>query len=411
MNFYLIFIISALTVEFILNRITGYLNITSLSPELPEEFKNSYDESKYKISQNYTRTNEQFDVVTSTFDFLLILCVIVFGLFNVLDVFVRSMGFQSEIVNGLLFFGIFMIFQDIISTPFSLYRHFVIEEKYGFNKMTLRTYVIDKIKGIFLMVLLGTPLLGVILYFFEYFNDLAWLYAWAIVSVFILILQPLFITFIAPLFNTFTPLEDGELKDSIDSYSEKVQFPISRVDVMDGSRRSSHSNAYFSGIGKRKRIALFDTLLEKQSVQEILAIVAHEVGHYKNKHIQKGIVLSILSSGFMFFMVSVFMKNPQLFGAFSMEKLSVYGSIVFFQILFSPINMLLSLFTNALSRKNEFEADQYSVETIGDSMHLISGLKKLTVENLGNLTPHPLNVFLNYSHPPVLQRIRTLSRK
>ena len=411
MNFYLIFIISALTVEFILNRITGYLNITSLSPELPEEFKNSYDESKYKISQNYTRTNEQFDVVTSTFDFLLILCVIVFGLFNVLDIFVRSMGFQSEIVNGLLFFGIFMIFQDIISTPFSLYRHFVIEEKYGFNKMTLRTYVIDKIKGIFLMVLLGTPLLGVILYFFEYFNDLAWLYAWAIVSVFILILQPLFITFIAPLFNTFTPLEDGELKDSIDSYSEKVQFPISRVDVMDGSRRSSHSNAYFSGIGKRKRIALFDTLLEKQSVQEILAIVAHEVGHYKNKHIQKGIVLSILSSGFMFFMVSVFMKNPQLFGAFSMEKLSVYGSIVFFQILFSPINMLLSLFTNALSRKNEFEADQYSVETIGDSMHLISGLKKLTVENLGNLTPHPLNVFLNYSHPPVLQRIRTLSRK
>ena len=411
MNFYLIFIISALTVEFVLNRITGYLNITSLSPELPEEFKNSYDESKYKISQNYTRTNEQFDVVTSTFDFLLILCVIVFGLFNVLDVFVRSMGFQSEIVNGLLFFGIFMIFQDIISTPFSLYRHFVIEEKYGFNKMTLRTYVIDKIKGIFLMVLLGTPLLGVILYFFEYFNDLAWLYAWAIVSVFILILQPLFITFIAPLFNTFTPLEDGELKESIDSYSEKVQFPISRVDVMDGSRRSSHSNAYFSGIGKRKRIALFDTLLEKQSVQEILAIVAHEVGHYKNKHIQKGIVLSILSSGFMFFMVSVFMKNPQLFGAFSMEKLSVYGSIVFFQILFSPINMLLSLFTNALSRKNEFEADQYSVETIGDSMHLISGLKKLTVENLGNLTPHPLNVFLNYSHPPVLQRIRTLSRK
>ena len=171
MNFYLIFIISALTVEFILNRITGYLNITSLSPELPEEFKNSYDESKYKNSQNYTRTNEQFDVVTSTFDFLLILCVIVFGLFNVLDVFVRSMGFQSEIVNGLLFFGIFMIFQDIITTPFSLYRHFVIEEKFGFNKMTLRTYVIDKIKGIFLMVLMGTPLLGVILYFFEYFQS------------------------------------------------------------------------------------------------------------------------------------------------------------------------------------------------------------------------------------------------
>ena len=410
MNFYFIFIISAVSIEFSLARITGYLNITSLSPELPEEFKNSYDESKYQNSQNYTRTNEKFDVVTGTFDFLFILCVIVFGLFNVLDVFVRSFGFQSDMINGLIFFGLFMIIQDILSIPFSLYRHFVVEERFGFNKMTMKTFVTDKIKGLFLMVLIGTPLLGIILYFFESFGDLAWLYAWAIVSGFILILQPLFTTFIAPLFNTFTPLEEGELKDSINSYSEEVQFPISRIDIMDGSRRSSHSNAYFSGIGKRKRIALYDTLMEKQSVQEILAIVAHEVGHYKKKHIQKGIVLSILSSGFMFFMVSVFMKNPQLFAAFSMERLSIYGSLVFFQILFSPINMILSLFTNALSRKNEFEADRYSADTTGDRLHLISGLKKLTVENLGNLTPHPLNVFLNYSHPPVLQRIRALSR-
>jgi len=410
MNFYFIFIISAVSIEFILARITGYLNITSLSPELPEEFKNSYDESKYQNSQNYTRTNEKFDVVTGTFDFLFILCIIVFGLFNVLDVFVRSFGFQSDMINGLIFFGLFMIIQDILSTPFSLYRHFVVEERFGFNKMTMKTFVIDKIKGLFLMVLIGTPLLGIILYFFESFGDLAWLYAWAIVSGFILILQPLFTTFIAPLFNTFTPLEEGELRDSINSYSEKVKFPISRIDIMDGSRRSSHSNAYFSGIGKRKRIALYDTLMEKQSVQEILAIVAHEVGHYKKKHIQKGIVLSILSSGFMFFLVSVFMKNSQLFAAFSMERLSVYGSLLFFQILFSPINTLLSLFTNALSRKNEFEADKFSAETIGNPLHLISGLKKLTVENLGNLTPHSLNVFLNYSHPPVLQRIRALSR-
>ena len=410
MNFYFIFIISAISIEFILARITGYLNITSLSPELPEEFKNSYDESKYQNSQNYTRTNEKFDVVTGTFDFLFILCVIVFGLFNVMDVFVRSFGFQSDMINGLIFFGLFMIIHDILSTPFSLYRHFVVEERFGFNKMTMKTFVTDKIKGLFLMAIIGTPLLGIILYFFESFGDLAWLYAWAIVSGFILILQPFFTTFIAPIFNTFTPLEEGELKDSINSYSEKVQFPISRIDIMDGSKRSSHSNAYFSGIGKRKRIALYDTLIEKQSVQEILAIVAHEVGHYKKKHIQKGIVLSILSSGFMFFMVSVFMNNPQLFSAFSMEKLSVYGSLVFFQILFSPINMLLSLFTNALSRKNEFEADKFSAETIGNPLYLISGLKKLTVENLGNLTPHPLNVFLNYSHPPVLERIRALSR-
>ena len=410
MNFYFIFIITAVIIEFILARLTGYLNIKSLSPELPEEFKNSYDESKYSKSQKYTLTNEKFDIVTGTFDFLFILCVIVFGLFNVLDLFVRSFGFQSDIINGLLFFGLFMIIQDVFSTPFSLYRHFVIEERFGFNKMNIKTFVTDKIKGIFLMTLIGTPLLAIILYFFESFGDFAWLYAWAIVSGFILILQPLFITFIAPLFNTFTPLKDGELKDSINAYLEKVQFPISRMDIMDGSKRSSHSNAYFSGIGKQKRIALFDTLIEKQSTKEILAIVAHEVGHYKKKHIQKGIVLSIISSGFMFFLVSVFIKNSELFTAFSMINLSVYGSLIFFQILFSPINMILSLFTNALSRKNEFEADKYSAETTGDPLQLISGLKKLTVENLGNLTPHPLNVFLNYSHPPVLERIRSLSR-
>lgn len=411
MNFYFIFIISALTIEFLLNRITGFLNIRSLSPVLPEEFNKSYDQSKYENSQEYTRTNEKFASIASTFSFIVILIAIISGLFNILDVFVRNMEFQSEIVNGLIFFGIFALIQDIISTPFSLYRHFVIEERFGFNKMTVKTFVKDKIKGLFLMVILGTPILSMILYFFETFGDYAWLFAWGIVSVFILILQPLFTTFIAPLFNKFTSLEEGELRNAIESYSEKVNFPITRIDVMDGSKRSSHSNAYFSGIGKRKRIALFDTLLEKQTVPEILSIVAHEVGHYKKKHIQQGIIISILSSGFMFFMLSVFMKNPQLFSAFKMETLSVYGSLIFFQILFSPLNLILSLFTNALSRKNEFEADKFSAETTGEPLNLVSGLKKLTVENLGNLTPHPLNVFLNNSHPPVLERIRVLSRK
>jgi len=205
-------------------------------------------------------------------------------------------------------------------------------------------------------------------------------------------------------------LKNGKLRTKIETYLENVQFPITRLDVMDGSKRSSHSNAYFSGIGKRKRIALFDTLIEKQTDSEILAIVAHEVGHYKKKHIQKGMVMSILTSGLTLFVLSIFIKNPQLFSAFKMEHLSVYGSLIFFQILFSPINLILSLITNMISRKNEFEADKFSAETTGKPHHLISGLKKLTVENLGNLTPHPLNVFLNYSHPPVLERIRALSR-
>ncbi len=409
MNFYLVIIVTALTVEFLVNRVTGMLNIKSLSSALPEEFKNIYDEEKYSSSQSYTRTNEKFDMAADTFSYVIIICMIVFGFFNIIDVWVRNFGFQSEVINGLLFFGLFILIQDIISSPFSLYKIFVIEEKYGFNKMNLSTYFLDKLKSLLRMVLLGGPLLSLILYFFETFDNTAWLYAWCIVSGFILILQPLFTTFIAPLFNTFTPLEKGELRSAIESYAKNVDFPISRIDVMDGSKRTSHSNAYFSGIGKRKRIALFDTLLEKQTSQEILAIVAHEVGHFKKKHIQQGILISILNSGIMFYLISVFMKNQILFEAFQMNQISVYGSLIFFQILFSPLSTIISVFANALSRRNEFEADEYSAKTTGEPENLISGLKKLTVENLGNLTPHPLNVFLNFSHPPVLERIRALS--
>jgi len=385
------------------------LNIKSLSSALPEEFKNIYDEEKYSSSQGYTRTNEKFDMAADTFSYVIIICMIVFGFFNIIDIWVRNFGYQSEVLNGLIFFGLFILIQDIISSPFSLYKIFVIEEKYGFNKMSLSTYILDKLKSLLLMVLLGGPLLSLILYFFETFENNAWLYAWCIVSGFILILQPLFTTFIAPLFNTFTPLEEGELRIAIESYAENVDFPISRIDVMDGSKRTSHSNAYFSGIGKRKRIALFDTLLEKQTSQEILAIVAHEVGHFKKKHIQQGILISVLNSGIMFYLISVFMKNQLLFEAFQMNQISVYGSLLFFQILFSPLSSVISVLANALSRRNEFEADEYSAKTTGEPENLISGLKKLTVENLGNLTPHPLNVFLNYSHPPVLERIRALS--
>jgi len=409
MNFYLVIILTALTLEFLVNRITGMLNIKSLSSALPEEFKNIYDEEKYSSSQGYTRTNEKFDMAADTFSYVIIICMIVFGFFNIIDIWVRNFGFQSEVLNGLIFFGLFILIQDIISSPFSLYKIFVIEEKYGFNKMSLSTYILDKLKSLLLMVLLGGPLLSLILYFFETFENNAWLYAWCIVSGFILILQPLFTTFIAPLFNTFTPLEEGELRIAIESYAENVDFPISRIDVMDGSKRTSHSNAYFSGIGKRKRIALFDTLLEKQTSQEILAIVAHEVGHFKKKHIQQGILISVLNSGIMFYLISVFMKNQLLFEAFQMNQISVYGSLLFFQILFSPLSSVISVLANALSRRNEFEADEYSAKTTGEPENLISGLKKLTVENLGNLTPHPLNVFLNYSHPPVLERIRALS--
>ena len=257
-------------------------------------------------------------------------------------------------------------------------------------------------------MVLGGLVLSVILFFFQSYGNWAWLYAWLVLSGFLVLIQPLFILFIAPMFNTFTPLEDGALKDGINEYAKKVHFPISRIDVMDGSRRSTKANAYFSGLGKNKRIALFDTLIEKHSEDELLSIVAHEIGHYKKKHNIKGIVLGVCQSGIMFFLLSIFLNNSELFAAFKMDNLSVYASLLFFSILYSPVDLILSLFGNALSRKHEFEADAFAKQSIGTGTHLIGGLKNLTVTNLGNLTPHPLTIWLNYSHPPVLHRIQAL---
>ena len=269
----------------------------------------------------------------------------------------------------------------------------------------------DKIKGYFLLIILGGLVLSLILSFFQNFGDFAWLYAWVVLSGFLILIQPLFTLVIAPMFNTFTPLDDGELKDRINEFAKKVQFPIARIDVMDGSRRSSKANAYFSGLGKNKRIALFDTLIEKHSVDELLSIIAHEVGHFKKKHNIKGIFLGVMQSGIMFFLLSLFLNNSDLFAAFKMESLSVYASLLFFTILYSPIELIMSFVSNAISRKHEFEADNFAKQSIGTGKHLISGLKNLTVTSLGNLTPHPLTVWLSYSHPTVIKRIEALKGK
>jgi len=299
---------------------------------------------------------------------------------------------------------------DLISMPFSLYNTFVIEEEFGFNKMTLKTFFLDKIKSYLLFIIIGFPIIALIFYFFEYFDHYAWIYAWILIVSFSLIMQPIFILFIAPLFNKFTPLEDSSLLQKITDYLKKVDFPITKIEVMDGSKRSSHSNAYFSGIGKNKRIALFDTLINTMNENEILAVLAHEVGHYKLQHIRKGMILGAIQTGIMFFVLSHFINNKQLFDVFRMEELSIYASLLFFSILYTPISMIMSFFFNYISRKNEFEADQYSLQTTEDSESLISALKKLTVENLGNLTPHWLNVKLNYTHPPVIDRINALKK-
>ncbi|MEC8899996.1 MAG: M48 family metallopeptidase [Candidatus Neomarinimicrobiota bacterium] len=407
---YYLIIIFALAVEYLLSTVSSILDMGNIVEEVPADFQDVYDREKYARSQSYLRDRTRFGIFSSTFSLLLILVVIHTGLFGVLDQFVRVQTNQP-ILAGLLFFGIIFIIQDIITLPFSIYSTFVIEEKFEFNRTTPKTFVIDKLKGYALTVILGSAVIVPILFFFERFGPRGWWIAWAMVTLFMIAVQPLFVHVIAPLFNKFTPLEEGELRTAIEEYSEKVKFPIGRIDVMDGSKRSGHSNAYFSGLGKSRRIALFDTLLEKHTTEEIISVVAHEVGHYKRKHIIKGTALGILETGVMLFIFNLIMKDAALFAVFGVSDISVYGGLVFFAMLYAPVSMITSLLTTAVSRKNEFEADTFSLETTKNPQALVNMLKGLAANNLAHLTPHPLKVFLSYSHPPVISRIAAVTQK
>ena len=408
MNIYLIIILFAIIMNFLLHGLAEYMNIKALTTDLPEEFRGYYDQDKYASSQEYTKAQTKFDLFSSSFNTLLILMIIIFGGFNYLDIFVRGFNL-GPVLTGLIFFGILFVLQDIVSIPFSLYNNFVLEQRFGFNQMTLKTFVTDKIKTYLLSIIIGSILAGGILFFFEKTGQYAWLYAWLTITFFIIIAQPFFNTVIAPMFNKFTPLEKGELKEAISAYAQKVNFSLKDISIMDGSRRSSHSNAYFSGFLK-KRIALFDTLIKNHSKEEIVAVIAHEIGHYKKHHVIKGMIIAILHSGILFYLLSFFINNRGLFNAFQMQHISIYGGLVFFGLLYSPIEIILAIFMNAWSRKHEYEADNFAAKTTGDIRPMIIALKNLSVSNLSNLTPHPLNVFLNYSHPPVLERIRGLEK-
>ncbi|MAZ68893.1 MAG: peptidase M48 [Candidatus Marinimicrobia bacterium] len=410
MNIYFFIIPFILFFEYLLSFIVRTLNLMALDPKLPEEFKDTFDSDKYIKSQEYTKTNSKFSYITSTFSLLVTLIFIYGGIYNIIDQWL--LGFlENKIVIGLLFFGLLTLITDIISLPFSIYSTFVIEEKFGFNKTTYATFFLDKIKGYFLMIVIGAPILSVILYFFETFpKEYSWIYAWTLITIFSLVMQPIFNILIAPMFNKFTPMPEGPLLDKIKNYLQKVNFPVKKLEIMDGSKRSSHSNAYFSGLGKNKRIALFDTLVEQMNDDEIVAVIAHEVGHYKLKHIHSGIVLSAIQSGIMFYILSLFLLDEMLFEAFYMDNISVYASLLFFSTLYTPISMLVGFLFSYISRKNEFAADAFSAETSKLPDSLITGLKKMSKENLSNLTPHWLNVMLNYSHPPVIDRIIALRK-
>ena len=407
MNPFFFIILLALLIEYAIGVVANLLNLKSLRSEPPPALEGVYQPEDYRKSQEYVRTNTRFAFVTSTFSLAVLLSFWFAGGFNYLDQIVRSWGFVP-ILNGLFYIGILLIGYSLLTLPFSIYRTFIIEERFGFNRTTPRTFLVDRVKGLGLAALLGAPLLAGILALFEYAGYHAWLYCWIAFTGFSLILQYVAPTWIMPLFNKFTPLEPDELKEAILNYVHSVDFPIKNVFVMDGSKRSSKSNAFFMGFGRNKRIALFDTLIKKHTVPELIAVLAHEIGHHKKKHILQGTIINILHLGVLFFVLSIFLGSSGLYDAFYMEQQSIYSGILFFGLLYTPLEMMLSVIMHALSRKNEYEADRFAAETIQHPRHLIEALKKLHAGNLSNLMPHPFYVFLNYSHPPLLQRIRAI---
>ena len=409
MNTIAFIILFAFFFDFVLNVLADYLNLSRLRDDLPRDFEGVYDPERYRRSQEYLKDNTRFGWVTATFELIVILAFWFGKGFPLLDGWVRAFNY-GPIVCGLIYMAALMLFKSILSLPFSIYHTFVIEERFGFNQTTWTTYILDMLKGLLLSVLLGAPLLSAILAFFEYAGTNAWWLCWMAVTLFMLGVQFVAPTWIMPLFNKFTPLEDGELKSAILSYAGSIKFPIENVYVMDGSKRSSKSNAFFTGFGAHRRIVLFDTLIKQHTTGELVAILAHEMGHYKKRHIIQSLILGILQMGFMLYLLSLFISYPGLFEAFYMPQSSVYAGLIFFAMLYSPLDFFIGLFMQRRSRTNETAADRFSVETTQDSQSMVDALKKLSVHNLSNLLPHPFYVFLNYSHPPVLQRIKALQR-
>ena len=407
MNAYAIFILVALLGGFLLNLVADLLNLRALRPELPREMAGSFDAEEYRRSQEYTRARTRFGLLRGTVSLAALLAFWFAGGFPWLESLVSGWSLTTP-WHGLAYIGLLAGASTLLGLPFAVYGTFVIEERFGFNKTTPPTFVMDRIKGLALTVLLGGPLLAAVLLFFENAGPAAWLYCWAAATAFSLFLQFVAPTWILPLFNKFEPLEEGELRAAILAMADRARFPLANVFVMDGSRRSTKSNAFFTGFGSTKRIALFDTLVEEHSVPELVGVLAHEVGHYKKKHVLKGIGISVAHTGVLLFLLSLFLSEAGLFQAFFVEEPGIHAGLIFFGMLYTPVELFLSLALHALSRRHEYQADQYAAELTGDPASLGAALRKLARRNLSNLTPHPFYVALHYTHPPLLRRLAAL---
>ena len=409
-------IISLVIFNYLFSNLLDYINHRNWKDEIPNELKDFYDKEKYKKAKNYALSKNKISLFSSSLSFLLLILLIAFNGYGIIDQFVssnlsiffESLQISSNFIQSGIFFLILFILNSFISIPFSYYNTFVIEEKFGFNKTTKLTFFIDIIKSTLLSFFIGGILLFLALYLYENLNDGFWLWLWIGLSLLMILINMFYADLIVPIFNKLTPLDDGELRNKIEKYSKDVGYLLKNIYVIDGSKRSTKANAFFSGLGPRKTIALYDTLIEKHTENELVAVLAHEVGHFKKKHIFSGLIMSIIQIGIMSFFFELCLKLPEISIALGGLESSFHLGLVGFSIIFSPISILSGIIMNYNSRKNEFEADAYAKETFnGEDLSL--ALKKLSVDSLSNIYPHPLYVFFHYSHPPLIQRLRALN--
>ena len=402
--FYLL--ISIILFNFIKDYFLDYLNSKFFDKKIPENLSDIYDKEKYQKSQDYKKTLYKFGKISKAYSLTILLLFFFLDGFLLVDNFARSL-FESELLISLSFFGIIFFGSDILNLPFSLYSIFIIEEKFGFNKTTFRIYFFDKIKSWFITILFGGGILSFIIFQFETVGKDFWIVAWVFITTISVLINGFYAQIIVPLFNKQTKLEEGNLKNDIEKYSKKVGFDLSNIFVIDGSKRSTKANAYFSGFGKQKRVTLYDTLLNKLNDNQIIAVIAHEIGHYKKNHIIFNLIFSTIQTGLMLYILSLLIYMPIFSEALGIQSHSFHIGLITFSILYTPISEIFSLIFNVFSRKFEYQADHYAKETFS-SKHLIEALKVLSKDSLSNLTPHPKYVWWHYSHPTLAQRIKHL---
>lgn len=408
MSLYLSIILLIVVLDFLWTQYLAYRNRKRMSSEIPSQLEGIYDKEEYIKQQAYQKVNSRFSLYTSLFSFVILLFVLCLGLFGWLDELLRQY-ISNEIFLSLAFFGIVYLLNEIITIPFAYYSTFVIEERFGFNKSTTKIFWFDQLKGLLLTALLGGAVLSLIIWLYNTLGANAWLYAWGAVTVFSLFMTLFYSNIIVPLFNKQTPLEEGELRDAIEAFAQKAGFAINNIYVMDASKRSTKANAYFTGFGAKKRIVLFDTLINDLDKEEIVAVLAHEIGHYKKKHTLQGMFISICYTGIMLFLLSLLLDNKDIAVALGGQSASFHLGLIAFSIFFTPVSFVINVLSSIHSRKNEYQADSYAAD-FGLADSLISGLKKLSVKSLSNLNPDSLYVFFNYSHPTLLQRIKAIKK-